>query len=271
MQQLLNGKYFSTHKNQQVFNDLLLTESEYYSQQAVPWHYHENAYFSFILNGNLKEVNKKETIICSPGTLIFNNTHDPHYNKDHTKYTRQFYIEIKDAWLRNHHIDRKSFKNGAILNNPFLISLTKRIYREFKINDTASQISIEGLLLLGLGDITRKVQIETETTPAWVSRIKEIINDKSAERITLSSLSAETCVHPIYISQNFNKYFHCSLSEYIRKIRVEKSVVLLANKKLSITEVAYQCGFSDQSHYIRSFKEINRITPSKYRAIIFNS
>jgi transcriptional regulator GlxA family with amidase domain len=55
------------------------------------------------------------------------------------------------------------------------------------------------------------------------------------------------------------------LGDYIRKLRVENALILLGNKERSLTDIALECGFSDQSHFIRCFKVLNKINPSHFR------
>uniref|UniRef100_A0AAU6WQ45 Helix-turn-helix transcriptional regulator n=1 Tax=Chryseobacterium endophyticum TaxID=1854762 RepID=A0AAU6WQ45_9FLAO len=74
-------------------------------------------------------------------------------------------------------------------------------------------------------------------------------------------------IHPMHLSRDFQKYFQCNLGEYIRKLKVEKSLKIL-NDFESLAEVALECGFSDQSHFILCFKENVGITPLKYKNIL---
>jgi transcriptional regulator GlxA family with amidase domain len=94
------------------------------------------------------------------------------------------------------------------------------------------------------------------------------LRDSYAEKLSLRNLSNELNIHPVHLSRGFPKYFRCTFGEYVRKIRVEKSLSLLPNKNLSLTEIAFNCGFADQSHFLRCFKQINGITPSDYRKLL---
>jgi AraC family transcriptional regulator len=58
---------------------------------------------------------------------------------------------------------------------------------------------------------------------------------------------------------------------YIRNLRIEKSIQLLIAKKLTLSEIAYECGFADQSHFIRCFKDAMGMTPLTYRNLIAKS
>ncbi|WP_143962093.1 helix-turn-helix domain-containing protein [Litoribacter populi] len=44
--------------------------------------------------------------------------------------------------------------------------------------------------------------------------------------------------------------------------------MLFPNQNLSLTEIAYSCGFADQSHFNRWFKAFLHTTPAKYRALL---
>ena len=69
---------------------------------------------------------------------------------------------------------------------------------------------------------------------------------------------------------HFNRIFHALLGEspfqFIMRLRIEKAATLMrANKKQSITEIAYKCGFSDLSVFARNFRKYFRLSASLYR------
>jgi AraC family transcriptional regulator len=45
------------------------------------------------------------------------------------------------------------------------------------------------------------------------------------------------------------------------------SFTLLQKTDLTLTEIAFDCGFSDQSHFIRVFKEVTGYSPGKIRRL----
>jgi AraC-like DNA-binding protein len=104
--------------------------------------------------------------------------------------------------------------------------------------------------------------------PAWAKELKEIIQDQIDTNLTLSlkEISKELDIHPAYLSREFSKYFEdLSFGEYIRKLRIEKSLQLMHELKYSLTDIAYLTGFSDQSHFTRIFKKHTGKNPSAYR------
>jgi len=104
--------------------------------------------------------------------------------------------------------------------------------------------------------------------PAWARELKEIIQDQIDTNLTLSlkEVSQSLNVHPTYLSREFSKYFDdLSFGDYIRKLRIEKAKELLAESNRSLAEIAYLTGFSDQSHFNRTFKKITGKNPSVFK------
>ena len=102
--------------------------------------------------------------------------------------------------------------------------------------------------------------------PAWVKELKEMIQDQVDAHLTLKELSKDLSINPAYLSREFSKYFdNLSFGEYIRKRRIEKALELLGATDYSLTEIAYLTGFSDQSHFTRTFRQHTGKNPSLYR------
>lgn len=63
----------------------------------------------------------------------------------------------------------------------------------------------------------------------------------------------------------FKKYVGISANEYRRICQFQLAFYQLRGKQFDkLTDVAYDNGYFDQSHYIRSFKEFTKITPQEY-------
>jgi AraC-like DNA-binding protein len=107
-----------------------------------------------------------------------------------------------------------------------------------------------------------------QKTPDWVKELKELIQDQIDTNLslTLKDLSKDLDINPSYVSREFSRYFdNLSYGDYIRKLRIERSIELLKSSSYSLTEIAYLTGFSDQSHFTRIFKQQTGETPSGYK------
>jgi len=265
MRHMKSGQHFGASKSIIKLDGTILTEAGYTPNIEVPWHYHENAYFFYHLRGRLDEVNKKKTVRCTAGTLLFHHWQDPHYDKNFSKDASFFHIEIEDAWFLRYHIKPSVLEGSMQLESPALTPIFQRIHQEIKLNDSTTQISVDGLLLQAIAEITRSGQKSKSIVPEWVEKVREILIDNVPNKVTLQMLSVETGIHPVHLSKEFPKYFNTSFGQYIRDLRIKKAVKDISDQSLSLSEIAFACGFSDQSHFIRCFKESVGTTPRKYR------
>jgi AraC-like DNA-binding protein len=113
-----------------------------------------------------------------------------------------------------------------------------------------------------------KEKKQGQKVPQWARELRDIIQDQIDTNLTLSlkAISESLHVHPSYLSREFSKYFDdLSFGDYIRKLRIEKSIALLKDPQYSLSEIAYLAGFSDQSHFTRIFKLHTGKSPSVYR------
>jgi AraC family transcriptional regulator len=265
MKQLQPGQHFGAAKKILRLEGTILTEAGYTPHIEVPWHYHENAYFFYHLRGQLDEVNKKQTLTCTPGTLLFHHWQDPHYDKNFSTDALFFHIELEKNWFARHDVNPAVLEGSIKLENPAFKSVFQKIYGESKINDGITQLSVDGLLLQSFAAIMRDAQREKYGIPGWVEKVKAMLHDADTDGLTLQQLSRETGIHPVHLSKEFPKYFHAGFGEYIRTRKIEKAATLLTSNELSLSGIAYQCGFADQSHFTRCFKAVHGITPLQYR------
>lgn len=265
MKNLRHGEFFGQTNETLNFDGLTITDTEY-THPYVDWHYHENPYFTFLLQGNMKEGNKQEIYECSAGTLLYHHWEDAHYNIKPDIFTRGFHIEITEDWFEKFHVSKTHVEGSFNIKNPAIKLSMYQIFKETKLNDDSFDLSVHQLLLNLFNQLSNQ-KSDPEKKPTWVKQIDEILHESFTEKLGLNDLSKTLDIHPIHLSRDFQKYFQCNLGEYLRKLKVEKSLKIL-NDFESLSEVALECGFSDQSHFIRCFKENIGITPLKYRKIL---
>jgi AraC-like DNA-binding protein len=142
------------------------------------------------------------------------------------------------------------------------------ILKESKMADGTSHLAIHSLLINVLSKMSNIQETHNRTIPSWVLLLRDILHDAPLEDWTLVSLAQTAGIHPVHLSRRFSKYFGCNLGDYIRNLKVQKALYLLANKNLSLTDIAYHCGFTDQSHFTRCFKAVNHLKPFLFRSLI---
>ncbi|CAA0197544.1 Probable transcriptional regulator, AraC family [Tenacibaculum maritimum] len=90
--------------------------------------------------------------------------------------------------------------------------------------------------------------------------------DKS---ISLEEVANKANMAPNAFCRYFKQRTNKSYFSFLNELRIENACKLLnSNKGLSISEIAYLCGFKNLSNFNRKFKEVKKTTPSKYKKII---
>ena len=72
-------------------------------------------------------------------------------------------------------------------------------------------------------------------------------------------------LHPSYFSTVFKNSTGLSFKEYLNKVRIEESKILLLNTDFSIIDIAIAVGFEDQSYFSKVFKKYTGTTPKQFR------
>ncbi|MDR0862182.1 MAG: helix-turn-helix domain-containing protein [Oscillospiraceae bacterium] len=98
-----------------------------------------------------------------------------------------------------------------------------------------------------------------------VFKITNHIKKNCAEKLSLDLLAREVYLSKSYLSSIFKQETGMSLTEYITKVRVEKSKRLLTEENISLSAIASQCGFKDQSYFTKVFKKETGKSPKKFR------
>jgi len=266
MKILTKGSYYGSMKSERNFNGIILSEYDYLSPKT-DWHFHENPYLMYVLKGNLYDVSKIKKTNCSSGSLLFYNWQEPHYNSKESNFARGFHIEFEKSWFKNKQLDIALWEGSRLIENPKLHHILAKLYSEFKFQDTFSEASID-LLLFQLCENIESIQNDKNSNePPWINSLKEILHEDH-ENLSLQYLSNQLGVHPSHLSRAVPKYLSTTLGDYIRQQKIKKAVNLIIDSNQSFLDIAFNCGFSDQSHFIRTFRAYMGVTPNQYKTKI---
>ncbi|MCL2230125.1 MAG: helix-turn-helix domain-containing protein [Treponema sp.] len=86
-------------------------------------------------------------------------------------------------------------------------------------------------------------------------------------KISLKEIADASGLSAPYFSTVFKDEMGENLSNYLNRLRVEKAAAMLVTTNLPINEIAFACGFEDQSWFSKIFKGNTGFTPGKYREI----
>jgi AraC family transcriptional regulator len=261
MLSLQQGSYLgcvdkSVHDNYLIAS--LTSYSEVASQKEK--HCHENPHVSFVLSGGSLEKRYNAEIERLPGKISFYHSNEYHQSVKIVDKSKHINLELQRDFFADYEVSENELAH-AISEMPDAKFLLLNICKELVYGDELSALSVR-LLLLQLIDHSPE-----KSHAPWLLQIKELLRYHCSETPSLSSLSTVVNVHPVTISREFHRHFACTLGEYMRKLKVEKALEMVKTSNRPLTDIAFECGFADQSHFIRTFKRFTGFLPRNYRKL----
>lgn len=246
----------------------ILTETVHAPRLVLPRHDHECANINLTLNGSFREIIGNRPQECEADSFLVKPPGESHANKYGETGAHCLIIELSptrfdDFRKRTYFFDAPThFKNGL----PSIIA--KRIYQEFREQKSGFELIIEGLILEMLGQTARERDASHyPPPPRWLKKAQELIHEHFAEKLSLHAIAGVIQIHPSHLARMFRKYYHCSIGEYVRRLRVEYAAQEILKFNLPLADIALKAGFSDQSHFTHEFKRQMRISPAEYKKI----
>ena len=85
------------------------------------------------------------------------------------------------------------------------------------------------------------------------------------ENITADDLSLKFDISPRYINEIYKSKYHETPLQYLQKVRIDRSKVLLLETDKDIVTVSFEVGYETLSSFYRTFRNIVGMSPNKFR------
>lgn len=128
-----------------------------------------------------------------------------------------------------------------------------------------NQTALNDSVVMPLNESTEKLTQARKITPAI-----QYIADNYSQKVSVNQLASICNMSASNFSLWFKKSTGFSLRAYMNKYRISMAKTLLLESDLNIKEISQQLGFSDISHFIRRFKSVEKMTPHKYRNLMYS-
>lgn len=135
---------------------------------------------------------------------------------------------------------------------------------------TAANLNVALMnLMLYILDHTEPVHEYTEPQlqNSYIAYTLNYIQKHYTTKILQEDIALQLHISIRYLSKLFKSYMGVTLSNYINIYRINRSIKLMQDTDLTLTEIALQVGFKDSQHYSKVFMNIINATPSHYRKI----
>lgn len=196
-------------------------------------------------------------------------TVDAGYIRDTIQYLNYYYSEDEEhEWnlkFNQYHFDNEAEVSGLIGKLIRVCSggdPAKNIYADLNLKEL--------LIRLLQSQHLYKVQAEADHSDnkSRLHYVLHYIHEHLTEKIAVDTLSRKA-----YLSRNmffkwFKDQFGITPLDYLNRERIRLAKQLLAAQSGTISEISFQCGFSDVNYFVRLFRKSEGITPGTYRAAI---
>jgi AraC-like DNA-binding protein len=129
---------------------------------------------------------------------------------------------------------------------------------------------IEGWTMQALAYLTRAARRAQPRrlcglAPWQLRRAKETMRSDPSENLSVVAIAKACKLSPSHFSRAFKASTGVPPHQWLLEMRVESARELLVKSKAPLTEIAYRCGFTDQSHMSRIFGRVMGISPGAWR------
>lgn len=265
--------FFSSPSNQAKSLFFYVTSTGYFMYEDTYVLSREN-YNSFLImhitKGSVRIQQENISYVAKKGDTVLINCHKPH--------SYSSLGELNALWF---HFDGTNacayYKELSVLHNSVIVSKNSseivngiyKLYNYYKSGKKFSEAIQSAYIARILGEFFVKSWMDASDKEEIVDRVVNYIEENYEQELSISELSKVAGLSEFYFSRLFKKYTGFTIHEYIIKTRVVNAKELLKSTNLSIREIAYQCGFSNESSLCNTFKKVTDMTPGNFRSMDF--
>lgn len=221
--------------------------------------------------GYYREQNKIWNI--GPGDLLYCFPKSSHmYNADPGDPWTIYWMHISGKRILRFSKYLGLTRNQPVISigiNREIINLFHSMFALFRVSpDSTHMFAIQTCAMNILGqmailphDVSKKTKYSRQ-----IESILTFMERSTARQLKVSDLAEHVGLSPFHFSRIFSIHTGLSPMAYFTKLRIHNACQFLADSKLTIKEIAYQLGFSDQYYFSRCFKRIMGFSPSNYRS-----
>jgi AraC family transcriptional regulator len=241
---------------------------DYAPDARMPAHEHESFGISIVLRGGLDEVVGRRTEQAGTSGLVVKPAGTVHANRFGPRGARLLSVMLRPEeasdWIR----ETPALAHWRWMHATAALRVAVGALHRAR-SPLASPAEQADALLLEISRLLadERVLRGERRAPGWLVAVRDRLHAEYGATCRVRDLAAAAGVHPVYLARVFRRHFGCSLTAYLRQLRVRAAAAALADEPDGIAAVAGGSGFADQSHLCRSFRAVLGVAPGAYRAL----
>lgn len=245
-------------------------------------HMHGSFELSYVLEGSAQYCQGSHRRIVTPGCLVLTNPYEQHsFAAAGDQPLVLLTLQVHKLFIRRYveSIPRLRFYATQISQLPKekhdqLVDLLLRTACAYLGNEGVKHFDVIAHATAILGKLYAWLDWELEENPDTsgkelqknrVQRLISYIDENYRQKITLAMLAEKEGISTTYLSHFFRKNFGVSFQEYLKNQRLEKALVLLHDKNISMVDICMNCGFSDRRYLEDACQKAFGCSVAEYR------
>ncbi|WP_019614880.1 helix-turn-helix transcriptional regulator [Psychromonas ossibalaenae] len=182
-------------------------------------------------------------------------------------YLKQLALKTFDIDPRRLSLPELTFAENSGLESMFRHQMVNSDWCDTNNHMLMEQVTntILVTMLQNLGAAKFTDTVKGGLAPTVLAQVCDYIHTYSHRQIFLAELAAAAQLSEYHFCRMFKENMAQTPQEYITTVRIKQVKLLASTTRLSLADIALQCGFSNQSHMGRCFKKLLGITPKQYR------
>jgi AraC family transcriptional regulator len=255
---LSTGKFVGEVIRRRQSTTLPFTVTVYSPGQVYGWHAHEFPTLFVLFAGHHQDLTRGGSFDQPPLSVVFHPSSCPHATSIGPRGMIGLNVELTDAWLEGCRIDpRRLVRECRLLDTMRARRLGLRLSMSAQpggVGDAdAAALELLACLVPNRAVPTRPLR--------WLSRAEEFLRTHSRESVRLGEVAAEVGLHPVYFCRAFRRVIGCTVTEYVRVLRLIDAGEMTWSERCTFAEIAIQLGFADQAHFTRTFSRAFGFSP----------
>ncbi len=256
---------------------------EHHPRYHMSAHWHSEIELIKVLEGHLEIKLNNNEYLAKPGDIVFINSETLHQAIPHacTYECIVFHINFlyNDTLSCRYFIE--SILSGENIVNEFnplandeFHKVAGDVFHHLNSHSSGYKFRTIAAFYMLLGVIADEhmyhstVSDKTFDVDKNIVKLKKVLSfmrENYNKSITLEDMAKTAGISFKYFGTFFKNMTRKTPVDYLIEYRIEKASRKLLNTDMSVTDIAYSCGFNDLSYFIKTFKRINKISPGKYR------
>jgi AraC family transcriptional regulator len=242
-----------------------LMDRWYSPDSRLPPHRHAQANLCLVLAGGFDEAFVGGARRCGPATLLYRSAREIHTQLFHGAGAWCATIEPPTDWLPEADFPTA----GTVDLRGWPAVLAFRFYAALQRPSGASP-ALLGAMARELCSVTaRRFTVSRHRMPAWLLEARHRMDTAFTRNVRIADIAGAIGVHRVHLARSFRRAHGQAPKHYVRCLRVHAACHAILSGHGSLSRIAVDLGFSDQSHFTRVFRSILGLNPQTFRAIMF--